>query len=67
MKRIKRQNRRRENWSMLQKQANAKHQAVLQQMSKSYTRRMQAEQNEQTDVISDIRNHISSLTKVETK
>lgn len=63
----KRMNRQRENWSMLQKRANTKHQAVLEQMSKSYTRRMQAEQNEQTDVVSDIRNHISPLTTVETK
>lgn len=63
----KRMNRQRENWSMLQKRANEKHQAVLEQMSENYSRRMQAEQNEQTDVISDIRNHISPLTKVETK
>ncbi len=59
----KRMNRRRENWSML----NAKHQAVLEQMAESHTRRMQAEHNEQTDVVSDIRNHISPLTNVETK
>lgn len=62
-----RRRQRRENWSMLQKQANAKHQVVLEQMSENYSRRMQAEQNEQTDVISDIRNHISPLTTVETK